>query len=206
MQQIIKEIFESNNFIDENEFFLSEKDLQFSLALMLKKEFTDVILEYPITKQIEQKNQYKYIDIYCKNNKKNKEDKTEYFIELKYKTKECKKVKRFGINDLVLHDHGAYYDNRFYVYRDIEKLEKFISNRENCKRYVIFLTNDEKYQSKRNASFPLYNRIEAGQYCHRSCESIVINNNYDIKWEDFTKNKNFKYLVIEIPNKKGEKV
>lgn len=31
MQQIIKEIFESNNFIDENEIFLSEKDLQFNL-------------------------------------------------------------------------------------------------------------------------------------------------------------------------------
>lgn len=37
MQQIIKEIFESNNFIDENENFLSEKDLQFNLARMLRK-------------------------------------------------------------------------------------------------------------------------------------------------------------------------
>jgi hypothetical protein len=40
MQQIIKEIFESNNFIDENENFLSEKDLQFNLARMLERAKT----------------------------------------------------------------------------------------------------------------------------------------------------------------------
>lgn len=204
MEDIIKDIFADNDFIDKKESFLSEKDLQFSLALMLKKKFETVILEYPLAEEKDNKNKYKYVDIYCKDNKKG--DEVEYFIELKYKTKECKNVTRFKIKKLNLQGHGAYYDNRFYIYQDIAKLEDIVLKRKNCKGYVLFLTNDEKYQSEKNKKFPLHDKIINNKYEHRSIDNpMLIRNSYTLEWKKFPPNENFKYVLIKIPFENEQK-
>lgn len=196
MKDVIKEIFQSNDFIGIDESFLSEKDLQFNLARMLENfGFKNVILEYPIVDKVDTKNRYKYIDIYCK---KNNDDKNEYFIELKYKTKSVKNVKRFGLDDLKLNDHSAYYDNRFYVYRDVAKLEDVVSKKKNRIGYVLFLTNEKKYQNENNKNFPLSSQIIKGKYPHRSYDEIFIQNNYNFEWHEFKNHDPFEYLLIEI--------
>ncbi len=196
MKDVIKEIFKSNDFIGIDESFLSEKDLQFNLARMLENfGFKNVILEYPIVNKVDTKNRYKYIDIYCK---KNNDDKNEYFIELKYKTKSVENVKRFGLNDLKLNDHSAHYDNRFYVYRDVAKLEDVVSKKKNRVGYVLFLTNEKKYQNENNKNFPLSSQIIKGKYSHRSYDEIFIQNNYNFEWHKFNNHDPFEYLLIEI--------
>ncbi len=203
MEKIIKQIFNDEDFISNGESFLSEKDLQFNLARMLQTRFKHVLLEYPTDN--------KYIDIYCKNNKQNKADKTEYFVEIKYKTKYCININRFGLNGLVLHDHKAYYDNRFYVYCDIAGLENIVLKNKNYQGYVLFLTNDEKYQSNKNKKYPLHNIIKKGKYEHRSIKNkkgkyeqstkkiISIANDYNFEWQKF--NDQFQYMLIKIQNK-----
>lgn len=194
MQQVIKEIFESDDFIGKDENFLSEKDLQFNLARMLRNKFECVLLEYPIVNKVDNKNKYQYVDIYCK---KSEESREEYFIELKYKTKK-QDVIRFGIKDLILQDHSAYYDNRFLIYKDISRLEKIVSK--NAKGYLLFLTNNNNYQKESNRNFPLNNKIVKNEYEHRN-DPITIKNNYTLEWKDFAEHKGFKYLLVEIQNK-----
>ena len=196
MKEIIENIFKSEYFINADEKFLSEKDFQFNLARMLREYFKCVLIEFPLVNTVGNKNQYKYVDIYCK---KSKEDKEECFIELKYKTKE-QDVNRHGLKNLKLHDQGAHYDNRFYVYQDIAKLEAVALSRENCNGYMIFLTNDKSYQSEKNKNFPLNNKIVKNKYEHRK-NIVTIKNDYTLEWKNFTEHKDFKYLLVEIQNK-----
>ena len=139
MEEIIREIFESNDFIDGNECFLSEKDLQFNLARMLYKMNCDkVILEYPIKKEnYKNPNDFKgrnaYIDIYCENNDK------KYYFELKYKTKKLTTKRHDLETDFELKSHYAHNDNINLINNDIQRLEQIIQkeNNKNCIGYFI---------------------------------------------------------------------
>lgn len=184
MQQVIKEIFESNNFIDENENFLSEKDLQFNLARMLEqKGCNKIILEYPIktenynTDDFNGKNAY--IDIFCEH------ESNKYYIELKYKTKKLTTHRHKLNTDFELKSHYAHNDNVRLLNKDICRLEKIVkTEKHTCIGYVLLLTNDKYYEENINQ---------------------ITENQHKITLEKFKNHDPFKYLLIEITNNKEQK-
>lgn len=117
--------------LDNGSIFTSEADFKYNLALKLSKEpeINNIVVEFP--------EKDKYVDLYCEY--KN----IRYYIELKYKTKKitinkCK-------HKIELKSHSAQNDNRYLLYRDIERLENFIENKNNAVGISLFLTNDANY-------------------------------------------------------------
>lgn len=203
------------NSLETNEIFLSEDDFKYNLAkvLELHDKFKNVILEFPIDKkdlyndkkaQNIEDNLYSYIDVYCET------DETAYFIELKYKTVKLEKVIRHG-KSLKLKNHNCHTQNRFRVYKDIERIECCLDwyknkiNEKPCVGYVVFLTNYDNYKSSnRKVTYPL-NKEETVCYAD---ENLYINNKYKINWigefetfktlETNEENKEFHCALIKI--------
>ena len=204
MKKIITEILNSKDFISSEENFLSEGDLQFSLAKMFEKKCKKVILEYPIKAEELYKNSENikgknaYIDIYCEYKG------TKYYIELKHKTKKSEVI-RHGI-EFRLKDHNAYPDNRYSVYRDIERLEHIVLGKHSDKRvgYVLFLTNVGNY-SKQHDELPLTDKLKTynkNKVVYERKPKLNIQNQYLCKWKPFKNHNGFQYLLIKIENNK----
>lgn len=189
MKNLLNKILNNKLFLSNNEMFISETDLQLSLAQILKRNSCKkVTLEYQIN--IDNKN--KYVDIYCEYNRVN------YFIELKYKTKEIKNKKftRFGI-EFYLKNHNAYTDNRYLIYKDIHRLECLVKQHSNSVGYVLFLTNIDNY-GKNHDDMPLQNgERTSNEYKHRG-KIYYLNKQYPCEWYNFENCKEFKYLLIEV--------
>ena len=190
--------------LDKQEIFLSECDFQLNLAKKLKDSNFDVILEYPIKK--DELYKYKnnttdlgndtnsYIDIYCK-----KGDES-YFIELKYKTME-EQVTRYG-NQFNLKSHNCHTDNRYDVYKDIERLEcckKWYKDRydKDSVGYMIFLTNYPNHHepSSNQKKYPLSTEIN-----NYNEQNLKVEGKYGVSWHEFKKinESQFEYLLVEI--------
>ena len=131
--------------LDNGSIFTSEADFKYNLALKLSKEpeISNIVIEFP--------EKDKYVDLYCEYNK------SRYYIELKYKTKKILINK--CSQKIELKSHSAQNDNRYLLYRDIERLESFIENKDNAVGISLFLTNDENYWEnntpKSAINFPL---------------------------------------------------
>lgn len=131
--------------LDNGSIFTSEADFKYNLALKLSKEpeISNIVIEFP--------EKDKYVDLYCECNK------SRYYIELKYKTKKILINK--CSQKIELKSHSAQNDNRYLLYRDIERLESFIENKDNAVGISLFLTNDENYWEnntpKSAINFPL---------------------------------------------------
>jgi len=113
--------------------FHNEDDFKFSLAWIIKENYPDIEirLEYPY------KDIYYDIVLY---------DKGKMIpIELKYKTKAAS----INIHDEIfnLKNHGALNHSSYDVFRDVERIEKFVFDNENSSDlgYMIFLTNVDNY-------------------------------------------------------------
>ena len=197
--------------LQDNEIFLSEDDLKFSLARLLEKcdNVSNVIVEYPILaselyqKENEENDDCKgicYIDIYFEYKRK------KHFIELKYKTKECKVV-RHNINEFDLKEHGAISDNLYRIYKDIKRMERIKEIENGAKSYCFILTNEPGYWSPHNKSGTNISKVsledgkstkEIIQYDEK--DTIEINNSYNIEWIPYKniENTTFKYLLIDM--------
>lgn len=145
--EILKNILQKfkEELLENGSIFTSEADFKFNLALKLSKEpeVSNIVVEFP--------ENGKFVDLYCENNN------IKYYIELKYKTIKTtiKKCNR----DIALKTHSAQNDNRYLLYKDIERLENFIENDKNAVGISLFLTNDENYWNNKTPetaiNFPL---------------------------------------------------
>lgn len=204
-----------------NRIFVSEADFQFYLAWELKKKLPSkykVVLEYPR----EEKEKTIYIDIAILN----ENEKDISYIELKYKTVECKAYKNIKLKDQAARDLGNY-----LFLKDVSRME----NQETlyC-NYCIFLTGDKNYWEKKDNkdvldyNFKLFEDKEIGH--GKKCWNISpkkrkgknagsnhwtkkypqfnINHDYKCTWKTYTttkydgKNIEFKYLLLTIPTQK----
>lgn len=202
MKKLLEEILKDDTLLPSNEAFLSEADFQFNLAKKLNEiGCTNVIVEYPIRDEDtdnhnSNNNQHNTrIDIYCEYQG------IMYFFELKYKTKE-KEVIRHKNMKFSLKTHGAYPDNRYYIYRDIQRLENIISNKNKdklkCIGFVLFLTNDTRYTKEYEGKFPLCNKTNSGNLSYSDKTNILLEKQYVINWHNFGCHEDFKYMLIEI--------
>lgn len=117
--------------LDNKSIFTSEADFKYNLALKLSREpeVNNIVVEFP--------EKDKCVDLYCEYNN------IKYYIELKYKTKEI--IINKCNQKIKLKSHLAQNDNRYLLYRDIERLENFIENKDNAVGILLFLTNDANY-------------------------------------------------------------
>ncbi len=133
--------------LDNGSIFTSEADFKFNLALELFNDpgVSDIVVEFP--------QNGKYVDLYCEYNN------IKYYIELKYKIKEIKINKCSQV--ISLKSHFAQNDNRYLLYKDIERLENFIGDKEDAVGISLFLTNDSNYWKEHTPesaiNFPLCN-------------------------------------------------
>lgn len=201
---IMENLQKDLNMQSNSEMYLSECDFQLNLAQKLKDNKFDVILEYPIKKEDLYK--YKsnttdncndtnsYIDIFCQKND------SSYFIELKYKTLE-ENVTRYK-NCFKLKAHNCHTDNRYDVYKDIERLEcckKWYKEKyhKDSVGYMIFLTNYPKHHnpSPNQKRYLLSDKIK--KY---NDKNLKVDGGYNVSWckfKDINKSK-FEFLLVKI--------
>ena len=140
-------------------------------------------------------------------------------IELKYKTKGCKK----NVDDEVfnLKNHGAKNVNCYLYLKDIQRIERIKANVPNFNTgYTVFITNELSYTKKPLKQDCVYkefsledNIIKRGTLNWSENASvgtkknyekpIVLKNNYKIKWHNYSKIDNtntgtFVYIVNKI--------
>ena len=201
-----------NKLKQKRKVFVSEADFQLELAWVIKENYPDakIRLEYPPSFDLNM-----HIDILVVIDNK------WYPIELKYKTKGCKKI----IDDEIfnLKNHGAKDVNSYLYLKDIMRIEKVRNNINNFGNgYTIFITNDLSYMKKPlkdncvYSEFSLEDRIvkkgkmfwskNASKGTMKNCEEpIILNDSYNINWKCYSKldNENtgtFIYVINEIKN------
>lgn len=197
---------------EKRKIFVSEADFQLELAWVIKENYPNakIRLEYPPSFDLNM-----HIDILVVIDNK------WYPIELKYKTKGCKKI----IDDEIfnLKNQGAKDVNSYLYLKDIMRIEKVRNNVNNFGTgYTMFITNDLSYTKKPlkdncvYSEFSLEDRIvkkgkmfwskNASKGTMKNCEDpIVLKDSYTINWKYYSKldNENtgtFMYVVNEIKN------
>lgn len=112
------------------------------------------------------------------------------FIELKYFKK--------SINEAVT-------DNKFFLYCDLENLERY-SLKDNSVCYEILFTDNPNYTICNNYKFCIGDgyTITASKYSYTKDRSVKISNNYELHWDIYKSNKdsicNYCFLKIELNN------
>lgn len=110
------------------------------------------------------------------------------FIELKYFKK--------SINEAVT-------DNKFFLYCDLENLERY-SLKDNSICYEILFTDNPNYTTCNNYKFCIGDghTITATKYSYTKDRSVEISNNYELHWDIYKSNKdskgNYCFLKIEL--------
>ena len=192
----------------ERQIFHSEADFQHALAWKIHETYKDQF-QIRLEKRIdihEKKNSY--FDIILKSKKQ------EIGIELKYKTKDVGSIifkgELFKLKNQLANDLG-----RYDFLKDISRLEQF-KEKFNQKGFAIFLTNDSKYWNGPKKTNPIDKKFNIGQNIKLSGKlswdkkakdgttkgrpSLVLNNEYEFVWKDYSKSDKFefKYTLIEI--------
>ena len=166
--EILKNILQKfkAELLDNGSIFTSEADFKYNLALKLSKEpeISNIVVEFP--------EKDKYVDLYCEYNN------IKYYIELKYKTQKIT-IKKCN-QDITLKSHSAQNDNRYLLYRDIERLEDFIENKDNAVGISLFLTNDENYWNNKTPesaiNFPLCKKkTNLKNFLCKKCKQEICN-------------------------------
>lgn len=180
---------------EKRSIFVSEADLQLEMAWIIKDEYPNakVRLEY-----CPSFNPNMHIDILVVIDNK------WIPIELKYKTKGCKKI--IGDETFILKNHGAKDTNSYLYLKDIHRIEDIQKNEKKLfqEGYAIFITNDLTY-IKRPIKLDCYYRefsledgiiksgilkwdSRASDGTKKNCENpIRLNNKYFIKWQEYSK-------------------
>ena len=197
---------------NKRKIFVSERDLQLEMALTIKELYPNakIRLEYCPSFDLNM-----HIDILVIIDGK------WYPVELKYKTRGCKKIVDNEIFNLK--NHGAKDVNSYLYLKDIMRIEKIRNNvKEFDTGYTMFITNDISYIKKplkKNCvykQFSLEDKIvksgtmfwekTASKGTMKNCEEpIVLKDSYNINWKCYSKldNENtgtFMYVVNKIKN------
>ena len=198
-----------DNLKNKRKIFVSERDLQLEMALTIKKLYPNakIRLEYCPSFDLNM-----HIDILVIIDSK------WYPVELKYKTRGCKKIVDNEIFNLK--NHGAKDVNSYLYLKDIVRIEKIKNNVEEFEKgYAVFITNDLSYMNKPNENvifedFSLENEIiKKGMLCWKENASkgtmgkneqpIILKGSYKLKWQLYSRldnenNGTFMYLISEI--------
>lgn len=201
---LIEKLKESFN----NNIIKNKKDLEYRIKeeLLNINGISKIIARYPKYDFLNGKN---YIDLYFEYNT------DKYFIEFEYKTAELE------TKQCIFKNHGAEIITCHKIYSNIERMER-LSNKLNCKAYVLFITNDYKYwkcNHRRNtilSTIPLWqDKIVSGDILFddiisdiekkygKNFYNLHIEKNYNLEWKDFasvnskSKNNLFRYLLIK---------
>jgi len=197
--------------------FCSEADFQHALAWQLHMENHNfkIRLEYPISPE-QAKDEDLDILVF--------EGKREIAIEVKYKT-----APFFAPIDgelFLLKSQGAQDQGRYDFLKDVQRLEKYLSDKPNSIGYAIFLTNDRSYwrpsrnQSTvcdefritegRQISGSLNWGLNAGKGTIKNRElPIVLKHSYECKWLEYSNiekqeyvqgSTQFRYLLFSVTN------
>lgn len=194
---------------NKRKIFVSERDLQLEMALTIKELYPNakIRLEYCPSFDLNM-----HIDILVIIDGK------WYPVELKYKTRGCKKIVDNEIFNLK--NHGAKDVNSYLYLKDIVRIEKIKNNVEEFEKgYAVFITNDLSYMNKPNENvifedFSLENEItKNGMLCWKENaskgtmgkneQSIILKGSYKLKWQLYSRldnenNGTFMYLISEI--------
>ena len=198
-----------DNLKNKRKIFVSERDLQLEMALTIKELYPNakIRLEYCPSFDLNM-----HIDVLVIIDSK------WYPIELKYKTKGCKKIVDNEIFNLK--NHGAKDVNSYLYLKDIVRIEKIKNNVEEFEKgYAVFITNDLSYMNKPNENvifedFSLENEItKNGMLCWKENASkgtmgkneqpIILKGSYKLDWQLYSRldnenNGTFMYLISEI--------
>ena len=110
-------------------------------------------------------------------------------------------VTRYG-NQFNLKSHNCHTDNRYDVYKDIERLEcckKWYKDRydKDSVGYMIFLTNYPNHHepSSNQKKYPLSTEIN-----NYNEQNLKVEGKYGVSWHEFKKinESQFEYLLVEI--------
>ena len=128
---------------------------------------------------------------------------------MKYKTREIKA--KFNDETFSLLNQGGHPEGRYKFLKDIQRLEKIVSNNNKTIGYCIFLTNDESYWKKSNRDsvgkkFNIHAGREirgmlswgegAGNWVKKVGGKFKLDGIYNLCWKDYSKG--FKYLLVEV--------
>ena len=182
----------------ERPVFHSEADFQFALAEKIKEDCKDakIRLEYPVRRE---KNEYADILVTF--------GKSSFPIELKYKTK--KFFGKIGNEEFHLAGHSAANHNRYRFLKDVQRIEQWDSF---SKGFVVFLTNEPKYwqgdgEGCDDKDFRIHDGArKSGELAWRNpetkkedmAESLNLSGAYVVKWEHFSMNGEFRYVLFEV--------
>ncbi len=179
----------------KRQLFVSEADFQLELAWLIKEQYPNakVRLEY-----CPQFNTTMHIDILVIIDEK------WIPIELKYKTKGCKKIVNNEYYDLK--NHSAKDVNCYAYLKDIQRIE-FIKENTTSFRvgYTILLTNELSYTKEPTSNSVnyyefsihennmLHGTLDWGENTSEGTKGreyknpIILNGNYTMKWNDYSK-------------------
>jgi len=181
----------------ERPVFHSEADFQSALVEKIQEMYGDAEIHRQYLIQSDKK---EYADILVTFGK------SSFPIELKYKTKKfsCK----IGNEEFNLAEHGATHDNRYRFLKDVQRIEgwDFPSG------FVVFLTNEPKYwqgdgEGRDDEDFRIHDGArKSGELAWRNpetkkedmAESIHLSGTYVVKWEHFSMNGEFRYVLFEV--------
>ena len=194
-----QKILEAFKYYDRlNRFFHNETELVFYIAKhIIENSNIEANFEVPIKNN---KNKTYKIDLVLTKEKK------EYLVEFKFIR--SKFVYQKDGHEFILIDGGT---TDFYkAIVDIERLEDIQNNYENA--YLVVLSNykksfnleNDKIKKQGTKLFPMTNTKLNSE------TTVTTNNYYEFNWEDYGRfnsgnNREFKYLILEIPPKKNER-
>ena len=195
---------------EKRKIFYSEDDFKFALALIIQEEYSEakVRLEYCPTFDFSM-----HIDILVIINNR------WIPIELKYKTKGCKKI--VDNETFNLKNHGAKDVNCYLYLKDIQRIEKIRDNVPAFREgYAIFITNELGYTKKPLKQDCVYKEFSlengtikkgilswsdnTGAGTKKDLEEpIILKNQYKINWKEYSKIDDsragtFMYLINKI--------
>jgi len=183
--------------------FHNEKDFQFEFSLLMQQLGFKIRLETSVCKE---NGKRKYIDLVAFD-----EEKQEcYLFEFKYKTIDKKITIDGEMYDLF--NHGARDLGSYAFLKDVERIEKLINKTifgyKVKEGYAIFLTNDFGYtrgfkqnslcynygleegklfKSNNTIKFLIPNDKEKEDTCVFKLDEIKFKNEYEVKWEEYSK-------------------
>ncbi len=191
--------------------FHIEADFQHALAWQIQTDFPQLDIRFEYKPQ--NISDRMFVDLWIKDESGNN-----FAIELKYKTRKFEETvhdEKFKLMDQSAQDLG-----RYDYLKDVERLEKIVSNHKNTIGFAIILTNDSGYwntpQSNDtvDADFRIYNgkkihgTLQWAEHASPGTTSgrtrpLEISGDYQMDWQDYTQigltNKGkLRYLKIKV--------
>lgn len=195
MTEFINKIIKSlSDEMEYNEVYLSEGDFQYSFARMAEKlGATKIVNERPYI--LSGENSRKHVDVSFEY------EGVKFFVELKYKTRQTDDTSRYGEN-VCLINQSAQNDAMYAFHSDINKMERYLQNKNNLVAFCIFLTNDVAFWNThrgtqiRNVSLSNGEKTKTSILNYSDKTPLKMLHAYDIHWKKFKENSPLKYLVI----------